>query len=197
MLPWPLLAKLLSAKFEHAVGSPLAQEHLEFLGKRLFGDQPQSDLASNSVTLTRLTRWPHTDTSFWSWFYEAMMLAEKAKDVWNQGLIMGFVSRSDAEQRLKEAPPGTFLIRFSERVVGGLTLAYQDPCMRVAMLQPFSKKELESLSLPRRIMRLPQLKYLYPSIPKEIFQRFTDPNAGQVKPPKGYLPVMLIPQVVE
>lgn len=44
--------------------------------------------------------------------------------MWVNGLICGFVPRSEAEMVLKDKEPGTFLIRLSERNHGAFTIAY-------------------------------------------------------------------------
>lgn len=43
---------------------------------------------------------------------------------WLQGLICGFVSRTEADELLRSAPPGAFLLRFSEKFPGTFVIAY-------------------------------------------------------------------------
>lgn len=43
---------------------------------------------------------------------------------WNDGSIMGFVGRRQAEEMLKNSKSGTFLLRFSDSELGGVTIAW-------------------------------------------------------------------------
>ena len=43
----------------------------------------------------------------------------------------------------------------------------------VAMLQPFTRKDLVIRSLPDRLNDCPQMLYLYPDIPKVIFSQLS------------------------
>lgn len=59
--------------------------------------------------------------TFWAWFYAAMKLThEYLVDAWNAGFIAGFVSKDRVDQLLLTRPHGTFLLRFSETVLGKL-----------------------------------------------------------------------------
>ena len=108
--------------------------------------------------------------------------------------MLGFVSRHEAEEFLKSSEVGTFLIRFSDSELGGVTVAwgscklqsflykslFDDSVLtfhtlvnettqdkEVAMLQPFTRKDLMIRSLPDRIHDCPQMNNLYPNIPKD------------------------------
>jgi len=58
---------------------------------------------------------------FWKWFgpnlykirYQRHMI-----QLWNKGLICGFINRNEAIELLQKAPTGTLVIRFSERCPG-------------------------------------------------------------------------------
>ena len=103
--------------------------------------------------------------------------------------LLGFVSRQEAEEFLKSSDVGTFLIRFSDSELGGVTVAWSS-CKQqlnfsnsffnfcnsvnettqdkeVAMLQPFTRKDLMIRSLPDRIHDCHQMINLYPNIPKD------------------------------
>ena len=100
------------------------------------------------------------------------------------------MSRQEAEEFLKSSDVGTFLIRFSDSELGGVTVAWssceysksmlnyffqnisilvnettQDK--EVAMLQPFTRKDLMIRSLPDRIHDCHQMINLYPNMPKD------------------------------
>lgn len=49
---------------------------------------------------------------------------EHLRQPWNDGSIMGFVGRRPAEEMLKNSKSGTFLLRFSDSELGGVTIAW-------------------------------------------------------------------------
>ena len=85
---------------------------------------------------------------------------------------MGFISRQEAEDFLHKSENGTFLIRFSDSELGGVTVAWitvnEAGHREVAMLQPFTRKDLMIRSLPDRLKDCPQVSFLHvlPKIPK-------------------------------
>ena len=46
------------------------------------------------------------------------------RQLWFDGAIMGFVGRRYAEDLLKASASGTFLLRFSDSELGGVTIAW-------------------------------------------------------------------------
>lgn len=57
--------------------------------------------------------------TFWDWFYALMkLIREHLKGPWTDGCILGFISNKQAEEILSSCPTGTFLLRFSDSVVG-------------------------------------------------------------------------------
>ena len=79
---------------------------------------------------------------------------------------MGFISRQEAEDFLHKSENGTFLIRFSDSELGGVTVAWitinEAGHREVAMLQPFTRKDLMIRSLPDRLKDCPQVTfYIY------------------------------------
>jgi len=64
---------------------------------------------------------------FWEWFGPALHKIRHQKAffaMWIKGLVYGFVSKPVAEQMLKRERAGTFIVRFSERKPGKVTIAY-------------------------------------------------------------------------
>lgn len=200
-IPWGQLSQCLSARFQKAVGTPLTQDHLQFLTSKLFRSKQMIDFSDKFVTWSQFTKnsLKDGDFSFWRWFYGAMeLVALEAQQIWNHGLIMGFVSRNEAEERLKHAAPGTFLMRFSDRVVGGLTIAYKDPkSKKVLMISPYTEKDLKLRPLAKRIADLEQLTHVYPCKPKE--EAFKDLSGRQTKeeskPMPGYVKSKLVTKI--
>ena len=111
-------------------------------------------------------------------------------------LIIGFISKQYVCKLLSTEPDGTFLLRFSDSEIGGVTIAHvirgKDGesgraaprrlwdgdavlCPRappigssqVENIQPFSAKDLSIRSLGDRIRDLRQLRNLYPNTPKD------------------------------
>uniref|UniRef100_A0A8C5RY33 SH2 domain-containing protein n=1 Tax=Laticauda laticaudata TaxID=8630 RepID=A0A8C5RY33_LATLA len=95
---------------------------------------------------------------------------------------MGFVSRKYEKHLLKRKRAGTFLIRFSESTSsGGITFTWvdfnNDGSPKFHSVEPYTKKELEFLSLPDIIRdyqlfateAIPEnpLLYLYPDTPRD------------------------------
>merc|ERR1712013_802363 len=62
--------------------------------------------------------------TFWEWFYRVMNLtANHMRGPWSEGYIMAFVSKNRAEELLTACVGGTFLLRFSDSELGGVTIA--------------------------------------------------------------------------
>ena len=49
---------------------------------------------------------------------------EHLRGPWVDGSIIGFVGRQRAEELLNQCHPGTFLLRFSDSELGGVTIAW-------------------------------------------------------------------------
>ncbi|OUC41211.1 STAT protein, DNA binding domain protein [Trichinella nativa] len=105
------------------------------------------------------------DFSFWSWFFEiAALIKQKLLRLWDDGLITGFISREDARSLLLSLHESSFLLRFSDSHLGGLSISFsavlEDGRREVFPLAPFTGKDLDHLSLCSRIARCPQLLHI-------------------------------------
>ena len=68
---------------------------------------------------------PDKNFTFWEWFYAIMKLTrEHLRGPWVDGSILGFVGRNQAEDMLSQCLSGTFLLRFSDSEMGGVTIAW-------------------------------------------------------------------------
>lgn len=69
---------------------------------------------------------PDRNFTFWEWFYRILILTSNhMQKLWKEGYIMGFVMKQAAEALLlQKAVPGSFLLRFSDSELGGVTIAY-------------------------------------------------------------------------
>ncbi|KAJ8947457.1 hypothetical protein NQ318_009758 [Aromia moschata] len=114
---------------------------------------------------------------------------------------MGFVRKRQAEELLASCTCGTFLLRFSDSELGGITIAWvsgwsssSSPSSKVLhfdnfsdtgevfSLQPFTSKDFAIRSLADRIADLNHLVYLYPDISKDIpFGKYYTPYQVDLK----------------
>lgn len=104
-----------------------------------------ADCSNLMITWSQFCKEPLPDRSFtfWEWFYAVMKLTkEDLRGMWIDGWVdnmwseskmspiylfralLGFVSRQEAEDFLKSSDVGTFLIRFSDSELGGVTVAW-------------------------------------------------------------------------
>jgi hypothetical protein len=64
---------------------------------------------------------------FWKWYGKAAHKIRYSKHVLSlylRGLLFGFIAKQEMEVALSGRPPGTFMIRFSERNAGSFSIAY-------------------------------------------------------------------------
>ena len=83
--------------------------------------------ASNLCSADRQFTWsqfckdilPDRTFTFWEWFYAIMKLSRDCLiGPWKDNLIIGFISKAQAEEYLSQCAPGTFLLRFSDSELG-------------------------------------------------------------------------------
>ena len=113
---------------------------------------------------------------------------------WSEGYIVGFVFKDHAEELLMAMEGGTFLLRFSDSELGGVTIAYvrQDTHQKnVFMVAPFTTKDLSQRSIADVIFDLQEyLTFLFPNTPKEAFRKFSTSAAQNERSQTatGYVP---------
>ncbi|XP_017772136.1 PREDICTED: signal transducer and activator of transcription 5B isoform X2 [Nicrophorus vespilloides] len=191
-VPWSKVAETLSLKFRAATGRPLTDDNLRFLGEKAF--------RGNFIDGNQLLSWaqfckePLTDRNFtfWEWFYAVMKLTrEHLRGPWTDGAILGFIMKRQTEEMLSNCTNGTFLLRFSDSELGGVTIAWVAETTEIFMLQPFTSKDFAIRCLADRIADLSHLTYLYPDTTKDsAFNKYYTPfqdnqptsNNGYVKP---------------
>ncbi|XP_032569341.1 signal transducer and activator of transcription 2 isoform X6 [Chiroxiphia lanceolata] len=204
--PWHRLAEVLSWQFESVAERGLSRDHLLMLAEKLFGSKP-----SPESTLA----WPKFSKdgagfSFWAWLDGILgLLQEHLKQLWKDGLILGFVSRKKERKLLKSKRTGTFLVRFSESVLGGVTCTWVEhpesggsPTFH--SVDPYTAAELASLALPDIIRdyhimmeeNVPEnpLQFLYPDIPRDkaFGPYYSQRQEGNLTEPEKYLRRRLI-----
>ncbi|VDK71707.1 unnamed protein product [Onchocerca ochengi] len=179
-VPWKELAQVLRHKFAISTGA-----------ERVISD---SDLSYMAEKLKQNLR-DDVNFSFWEWFFAIMQLIKhKLLKFWDEGWLIGFISKQDASSQMVRAPHPTFLLRFSDTQTGAVSIGFvcDDEDGKVPFhLSPFSIKDLDQFSLAQRIASCPQLKdikYLYPDIDKEDMLRYFETEERQKSlSPTGYI----------
>ncbi|XP_042652491.1 signal transducer and activator of transcription 2 isoform X2 [Tyto alba] len=177
--PWPRLAEVLSWQFESVAERGLGRDHLLMLAEKLFGSKPSPE---STLAWPKFSKDGASGFSFWAWLDGILgLLQEHLKQLWKNGLILGFVSRKQEKKLLKGKRTGTFLIRFSESILGGVTCTWVEhpkngpPAFRAVV--PYTTAELSSLPLPDIIRdyqllveeNIPEnpLQFLYPDTARD------------------------------
>ncbi|RXN11723.1 signal transducer and activator of transcription 5B-like isoform X1 [Labeo rohita] len=199
-VPWKQMCEALSSKFMAEVQTQrcLDRYNLHFLAQKIF-DQPDisEDFSNMPVSWAQFNKevLPGRNFTFWQWFEGVMDLTKKClRDYWSEGLIFGFIGKQHLHVILQNQPNGTFLLRFSDSEIGGITIAYVGPSdnggRKIQNIQPFTKKDLDSAGLGDRIRDINCITHVYPDLPKnDVFRKFfTVPSPPN---PDGYLPFKL------
>nr|DAA79950.1 TPA_inf: signal transducer and activator of transcription B [Anopheles epiroticus] len=199
LLPWNRLVKIIDNKFRSTAGGALTEDNLEFLYQKLFGRNqtyPVSD--DQMITFFQFCKnrsMEHNHT-FWEWVYAVLKLTrEHLSGPWGDKRIIGFIHKAAIEKCLANCSPGTFLLRFTESVLGGISIACvhegEDGQRQILHVQPFTSKDLARRSLADRILDLEELTHLYPNIPKrEAFSCYTK-NTNTTCRTTGYVPTAM------
>ncbi|XP_004466219.1 signal transducer and activator of transcription 6 [Dasypus novemcinctus] len=201
-VPWEKMCETLNLKFMAEVGTNrgLLPEHFLFLAQKIFNDSSLSMEAfqHRSVSWSQFNKeiLLGRGFTFWQWFDGVLDLTKRClRSYWSDRLIIGFISKQYVTSLLLNEPDGTFLLRFSDSEIGGITIAHvirgQDGSPQIENIQPFSAKDLSIRSLGDRIRDLAQLKNLYPKKPKdEAFRSHYKPEQ-MGKDGRGYVPATI------
>jgi signal transducer and activator of transcription 5B len=205
---WGQVASALDMKWAHACGSKLTEENLYYLACKAFRN---NNLPMNTEEINKLVlSWPlfckealpDRNFTFWEWFYRLLILTQThMQKLWSEGHVMGFITKQAAENALMDKPSGTFLLRFSDSELGGVTIAYvrkPDPFApaNVFMVAPFTTRNLSQRSMADVIFDIGDLTQLYPNTNKEVFKKFcTSSTTSANLPSNGYVRHTLVTQV--
>ncbi|XP_006878813.1 PREDICTED: signal transducer and activator of transcription 4 [Elephantulus edwardii] len=207
------LLEVISWQFSSYVGRGLNSDQLNMLAEKLTGLSSYSD---GHLTWAKFCKehLPCKSFTFWIWLEAILDLIKKhILPLWIDGYVMGFVSKEKERLLLKDKMPGTFLLRFSESHLGGITFTWVDHSengeVRFHSVEPYNKGRLSALPFAdilrdyKVIMaeNIPEnpLKYLYPDIPKDkAFSKHYTSQPCEVSRPsekgdKGYVPSVFIP----
>uniref|UniRef100_A0AAX7U7K1 Signal transducer and activator of transcription n=1 Tax=Astatotilapia calliptera TaxID=8154 RepID=A0AAX7U7K1_ASTCA len=194
---WPQLCEALDMKYKAEMhsGRGLSDDNLVFLAQKAFSSSSNNsdDYRSMTISWAQFNResLPGRNFTFWQWFDGVVELMKKhLKPHWNDGAILGFVNKQQAQDMLMSKPNGTFLLRFSDSEIGGITIAWptDDYETLVWNLLPYTTKDFSIRSLADRISDLNHLLYLYPDRPKdEVFAKYYTPPLCMSKAVDGYV----------
>lgn len=210
---WSQLLEVLTWQFSSATKRGLNSDQLTMLQEKLLAPNSPDDF----IPWTKFCKENLTDKSFpfWLWIEGVLELIKKhLLCLWNDGCIMGFISKETERMLLKDKDPGTFLLRFSESSKeGAITFTWVEKSQNEPVfhsVEPYTKKELSAVTFPDIIRNykvmaaenIPEnpLKFLYPNTPKDAaFGRYYSrpkdaPEPMDVDGPKatGYIKTELI-----
>uniref|UniRef100_A0A674CDX5 Signal transducer and activator of transcription n=1 Tax=Salmo trutta TaxID=8032 RepID=A0A674CDX5_SALTR len=182
-VPWKQMCRTLNSKFMSEVGTQrcLDNYNQHFLAQKIF-DKPDiaGDYSNMLVSWAQFNKevLPGRPFTFWQWFDGVIELTKKhLKSYWSDGLIFGFIGKQHLHLILKDRPNGTFLLRFSDSEIGGITIAYVAPSenggQKIQNIQPSTKRDLEIRSLGDRIQDIDFITHVYPDLPKnDVFRKY-------------------------
>lgn len=170
IVPWRELARVLSMKFRSATGRELSDANLHLLAtKALREPSLPIDCGDRMISWAQFCKelLPDRTFSFWEWFYAVMKVTrEHLRALWHDGAIMGFIGRHETESILKKKPVGTFLLRFSDSELGGVSIAWVSECdgqKNVLMVHPFTARDFQIRSLADRVSDLTVRFHCFPA----------------------------------
>uniref|UniRef100_A0A8C7JD77 Signal transducer and activator of transcription n=1 Tax=Oncorhynchus kisutch TaxID=8019 RepID=A0A8C7JD77_ONCKI len=190
---WDQVAEVLSWQFSSTTKRGLTIEQLTTLAEKLLG--PCVNYSGCQITWAKFCKenMAGKGFSFWVWLDNIIDLVKKyILALWNEGYILGFISKERERAILSPKPPGTFLLRFSESSKeGGITFTWveKDISGKRRSVEPYTKQQLNSMSFAEIIMGykimdatnilVSPLVYLFPEIPKEdAFGKYCRPEAA-------------------
>ena len=198
--PWSSVSRALNMVWRARVSStePLSPSHLATLATKLPGYQQGEFLVTwdhfHGKALPRAPFPPRTqglspplyDFSFFAWFHATMNTTlEHLEGPWRKRLVEGFIDRQKAEKMVVQRPPGTFLLRFSDSQLGGVSIVCNKEGQGVSYA-PFS--DLHVRNIADSIFDS-ELTFLYPGTPVQEFQEFRSKQVSKSGSDKdGYVP---------
>ncbi|XP_056157343.1 signal transducer and activator of transcription 1a isoform X2 [Lampris incognitus] len=213
---WGQLSEVLSWQFSSVTQRGLNEEQLNMLADKLLGQKAQRS-PEGLIPWTKFCKSINEKSfPFWLWIEGILDLIKRhLLSLWNDGSIMGFISKEREKELLSDKCPGTFLLRFSESSrEGAITFTWVELDVHNKAIyhsvEPYTKRELTAVSLPDIIRtykvmaaeNIPEnpLRFLYPKIPKDkAFAKYY-PKPSEVSEPmdvenivkSGYMKTELI-----
>lgn len=194
---WSQLSEVLSWQFSSVTKRGLNGEQLNMLADKLLGAKAQRN-PEGLIPWTKFCKQSANEKAFpfWLWMEGILDLIKRhLLSLWNDGFIIGFLSKDRERFLLSNKCPGTFLLRFSESSKeGAITFTWVEDVHGKPVyhsVEPYTKKELSAVTLPDIIRtykvmaaeNIPEnpLRFLYPEIPKEkaFGKYYTKPTETQ------------------
>ncbi|XP_014881138.1 signal transducer and activator of transcription 1a isoform X8 [Poecilia latipinna] len=213
---WSQLSEVLSWQFSSVTKRGLNQEQLNMLADKLLGAKAQRN-PDGTIPWTKFCKSANEKSfPFWLWIEGILDLIKRhLLSLWNDGCIMGFISKEREKALLSNKCPGTFLLRFSESSKeGAITFTWIEHDVHdkpvYHSVEPYTKKELSAVSLPdiirtykvMAVENIPEnpLRFLYPDVPKDkAFGKYypkpsetPEPMDTDVQEVRGYMKTELI-----
>ncbi|XP_072304187.1 signal transducer and activator of transcription 1a isoform X2 [Eucyclogobius newberryi] len=181
---WSALSEVLSWQFSSVTKRGLNHEQLNMLADKLLGAKAKRN-PEGLIPWTKFCKQSAAEKAFpfWLWIEGILdVIKRHLLPLWNDGAIMGFISKEREKHLLSDQCPGTFLLRFSESSrEGAVTFTWIEHDVHgkpiYHSVEPYGKKELSAVTLPDIIRtykvmapdNIPEhpLRFLYPRIPKE------------------------------
>ncbi|XP_030628814.1 signal transducer and activator of transcription 1a [Chanos chanos] len=213
---WGQLSEVLSWQFSSTTKRGLNAEQLNMLGDKLLGIKASRDPEALIPWSKFCKSASEKNFTFWLWIEGILDLIKRhLLSMWDDGCIMGFVTKDRTKALLHDKAPGTFLLRFSEsNRDGAITFSWVEHTAndepQIRSVEPYTKKELSAVSLPDIIRNykvmaaenVPEnpLRFLFPDIPKdEAFKKYYSKPADKQEPmdlqnngSEGYISTVLI-----
>ncbi|PAV62272.1 hypothetical protein WR25_05740 isoform B [Diploscapter pachys] len=141
-VPWSDLSAILKHKFSIFTGAkrPLMDHELAYLSEKLIvpnmtDQKPITfyrfakvlELFNNLQLKMFLQQNLREDAnfSFWEWFFSIMQLIkQKLLKFWDEGWLVGFISKNDASQAMLMCEQNSFLMRFSDTLTGAISIGF-------------------------------------------------------------------------
>ncbi|XP_054625299.1 signal transducer and activator of transcription 1a [Dunckerocampus dactyliophorus] len=198
---WSQLSEVLSWQFSSVTKRGLSQEQLNMLADKLLGAKAERN-PNGLIHWNKFCKPQNNNEKanpFWLWIEGILDLIKRhLLSLWNDGFIMGFISKERERALLSDKCPGTFLLRFSESSKdGAITFTWIEHDMHnkpiLHSVEPYTKKDLSAVSLADIIRSykvmaaddIPDnpLRFLYPDIPKDLaFGKYYTKNSESPEP---------------
>lgn len=164
----------LNQYFAIETGKSLTKANMKHLYDRFFGPKNHNTKQLVRWSMFAVDRVVGQNFTFWEWFNGIVKLTKHfLKPLWVSDRIMGFITKTGTSEMLSECEVGTFILRFSESVLGGVSVAWVDNDSTgygkvVNMTVPFTANELHCKGIMEYLHEMPCCKYIYPDTPKIV-----------------------------
>ncbi|KAF4078740.1 hypothetical protein AMELA_G00185000 [Ameiurus melas] len=206
---WSQLGQMLNWQFQSCAKRGLDADQLDTLALKLFGKQDNYENCKISWNKFSKENISGLNFTLWVWLDGILNLVKVyLANLWEDGSIMGFVSKGTEKALLQKKQCGTFLLRFSESIRdGGITFSWVEYCNKgipnVRTVQPFTSVDLKQIPFPEILRNFQMmeaenapvypLQFLYPNTPKDqAFGKYYNKKTGEESPYIKYIRTKLV-----